>query len=249
MSLSNFRNRAFMLFPLLLGLALGLALGETRPASARAEIVPTPVYRVPLGVEAEEIERSVRQLENAHQQILLMKRLLETKDWAGIGRMIGDPRMTGLIDQLELTLNASKRACDDLATICPSLSALQAGSAADYARRVAEKAETARRARQAVLQVMTERYADSVVDASGVLVAYRRANSIPAFVNYARDANNSLGAELNRLNNSSDGGLMKAMQLNSQIELANHAALLQVLQTLSDQNRLLTLMIPEPLGQ
>lgn len=249
MLLKTAHARMYTLFPLLLGLAAGLAMGGVRPSAAKAEVVPTPVYRVPIGAELEEIQRSIQQLEYNYQQILMLKRSIETRDWAGLGKMIGDPKLTGVIDQLELTLKATKRVYGDFAALNPSLSVAQAGSAAEYARRVAEKAETARRGRSAILQVMTERYADSVVDSEGELAAYHRGNNAPAFVNYARDANRSLGAELARLNNSPDGGLMKALQLNSQIELANHATLLQILQALSDQNRILSLMVEEPLAQ
>ena len=90
---------------------------------------------------------------------------------------------------------------------------------------------------------MTERYADSIVDENGELVEYQRGNSMPAYIEYATEANINIGEELARLNQDPEAGLMRAMQLNTQVELMNHAVLVKMLQNLSDQNRLLTLLV------
>lgn len=209
---------------------------------ARADVAPTAVYRVPLGAELEEIQRSIQQLENQYQQLMLLRQMVETKDWAGLGRLIGDPRLTGLIDQLQVTVRSTKRIVDDFMTLNPTVDPTKTVSASDYARQMAGRLETARRARTALLQIMTERYADCVVDDRGNVSEYHRANSIPAYVQYAGDVNQRLGEELARLNSPTEAGLTKSIQLNSQIQLATHAALLQVLQSLSDQNRILSIM-------
>lgn len=229
-------------FPLLFGIVCGTCIAGLGTPGVRADVVPMAVYRVPLGAELEEIQRSIRQLENQCQQLLLLKQMVETRDWAGLGRLIGDPRLTGLIDQLQVAVRSTKRIAEDFAALNPGIDPAKTVSASDYARQMAQRLETARRARTALLQIMNERYADCVVDGHGNVSEYRRSNSIPAYIQYAGDVNRRLGEELARLNGSAEASLVKSIQLNSQIQLATNAAILQILQGISDQNRMLSLM-------
>jgi hypothetical protein len=157
--------------------------------------------------------------------------------------MVGNPSLTGLIDQLELTMKTTKKTINDFKYLNPAYEPIDASSAADYARKLAEQSRIAAKGRAQILEVMTERYADSVVDENGELVEYQRGNSMPAYVEYATEANVNLGAELAKINQDPEAGLMRAMQLNTQVELMNHAALVKMLQNLNDQNRLLTVLV------
>lgn len=226
----------------LVGFALGCSLGNVAAGSV-PEIAPVPVYRIPLGLELEEAKRSIQQLEYHLQQIQLIRRMIETGDWAGLGRMVGNPNLTGLIDQLELTMRTTKKTINDFKYLNPAYESVEAASAADYARKLAAQSRIAAKGRSQILTVMTERYADSVVDENGELVKYQRGNSMPAYVEYATEANINLGAELAKINQDPEAGLMRAMQLNTQVELMNHATLVKMLQNLNDQNRLLTLLV------
>lgn len=238
----NFGRTARWITICLVGFALGCSLGNVA-ASSVPEVFPTPVYRVPIGLELEEAKRSIQQLEYHLQQVQLIRRMIETGDWAGLGRMVGSPNLTGLIDQLELTLRITKKSINDFKNLNPAYESVDAASAADYARKLAEQSRIAAKGRSQILKIMTERYADSVVDENGELVEYQRGNSMPAYVEYATEANINIGEELARFNQDPEAGLMRAMQLNTQVELMNHAVLVKMLQNLSDQNRLLTLLV------
>ncbi|MGI5853794.1 MAG: hypothetical protein ACOX8I_05670 [Bacillota bacterium] len=238
----NLKRTARWCAAFLIGLALGCSFSNVA-ASPVSEILPVPVYRIPIGLELEEAQRSIQQLEYHLQQVQMIRRMIETGDWAGLGRMIGDPTLTGLIDQLELTLKSTKKAIYDFKNLNPAYEPVEASSAADYARKLAEQSRIAAKGRSQILTLMTERYSDSVVDENGDLVEYRRGNSMPAYIEYATEANISIGEELAKLNQDPEAGLMRAMQLNTQVALMNHAVLVKMLQNLSDQNRLLTLLI------
>lgn len=243
------RRKAYsaMIVALSFGVALGLALGGRDRVLAQPVAVPTPVYRVPLGLEAEEVRRSIQQLEYLYQQLLFTKKMVQAGDWTGIGRLVGSSRLTGLIDSLDFSFKATPRVATEFETLFPTVDPSLVTSTADFARKVAQRNRAALLGKTNILQVVVERYADGVVNENGAISEYPRANSVPAYIEYAKDVNNSLGLELKRLNSDGDAGLMRAMQLNSQIQLTSQAVQLYMLQALCDQNRVLSLMAGESL--
>ena len=91
-----------------IGLAIGCAVG---PSSVNAVDVPTPqaVFRVAFGpFELEELERRIQEMQYLYTQAMAIKKMIETKDWLGIGRSIGDPKLTGLLDVLEPAIKSGK---------------------------------------------------------------------------------------------------------------------------------------------
>lgn len=243
------RRKAYcaMIVAVSFGVALGLALAGRASVLAQPVSVPTPVYRVPLGLEAEEVRRSIQQLEYLYQQLLFTKKMVQTGDWSGIGRLVGSSRLTGLVDSLNLGFQPTPKVAAEFETLFPAVDPSLVTSAADFARKVAQRNRVALLGKANILQVIVERYADGVVNGNGAINEYPRANSVPAYIEYARDVNSNLGLELKRLNSDGEAGLMRALQLNSQIQLTSQAAQLYMLQALCDQNRVLSLMAGESL--
>lgn len=231
---------------IVIGLAIGCAIGpKAAYATPGGELIPQPVYKVVFGpAELEELQRRIQEMEYLYTQAMTMKKMIETKDWFGIGRSIGDPKLTGLIDALEPAIKSGKEALQDMQALNPRtyLNKDLYASADDYFKALSNAMETSKTAQQNILTLMNERYADTVLDARGNLKTKHTPGSLPYFSDYQREALDAIQKTMAQMATEDEGSLAQLLHINNQILLNQGAMMAQLLDAIADQNRILAIM-------
>mgnify|MGYP000848154651 FL=1 len=229
-----------------IGLAIGCAIGpKAAYATPGGELIPQPFYKVIIGpAELEELQRRIQEMEYLYTQAMTMKKMIETKDWLGIGRSIGDPKLTGLIDTLEPAIKLGKEALQDMQSLDPQryLNRDNYKSAEEYFKALGEATKKSKIGQKDILALMTERYADTVLDASGKLKTKHTQGSLPYFVDYQREALNAIQKTMAQMTTEDEGSLAKLLLINNQILMNQSSMMTQLLDAVADQNRILSIM-------
>ena len=231
---------------IVIGLAIGCAIGpKAAYATPGGELIPQPFYKVIFGpAELEELQRRIQEMEYLYTQAMTMKKMIETKDWLGIGRSIGDPKLTGLIDTLEPAIKLGKEALQDMQSLDPQryLSRDNYKSAEEYFKALGEAIKRSKTGQKDILALMNERYADTVLDANGKLKTKHTQGSLPYFVDYQREALNAIQKTMAQMTTEDEGSLAKLLLINNQILMNQSAMMTQLLDAIADQNRILSIM-------
>jgi hypothetical protein len=230
-----------------IGLAIGCVIGPktTVATPSPTELLPQPMYRVIFGpAELEELQRRIQEMQYLYTQATTMKKMIETKDWLGIGRSIGDPKLTGLLDALEPAIKSGKEALQDIKALNPRtyLSRDSFSSGEDYISALSKAVESSKTAKQNILTLMNERYADTIIDSQGLLKTKHTQGSLPYFASYQRDALDAIQTTMAQMVTEEEGSLAQLMHINNQILLNQGVMMTHLLEAIADQNRILTIM-------
>lgn len=230
----------------LIGLAIGCAIGpKAAYATPGGELIPQPVYKVVFGpAEIEELERRIQEMQYLYTQVTTMKKMIETKNWFGVGRQIGNPQLTGLLDALEPAIKSGKEALQDIKALNPRayLSKDIFNSGEDYIAALGKAVESSKKAKQDILTLMNERYADVVVDEQGRLKTKHTQGSLPYFASYQREALDAIQKSMSQMVQEEEGSLAQLMFFNNQLLLNQSTMMTHLLEAIADQNRILTIM-------
>ena len=208
-----------------IGLAIGCAVG---PSSVNAVDVPTPqaVFRVAFGpFELEELERRIQEMQYLYPQAMAIK--------------------TGLLDVLEPAIKSGKEALQDIKALNPRthLNKDLFASGDDYINALSNAMGSSKKAKQEILTLMNERYADIVSDEKGNLKTKHTPGSLPYFADYQREALDAIQKTLAQMAAEDEGSLAQLMHINNQILLNQGVMMTHLLEAIADQNRILTIMV------
>lgn len=234
------------------GISVGCTFGA-RPALGvpGEEIVPQPVYRVLLGpIEQQEFQKRLEEVQYVYNQLVAIKNMVETKDWTGVGNMLGDFALSGLNDpRLKAALSASKNMADEMLALNPETFVKPGNysTTADYRQALSRALDRRATSLLKTAALINERYGTFSISSNGTIVETSKANTLSFFIQYQREALQGISKTFHGMQ-SDQGSLTKATYLNTQLLINQNLMFLELLQAVGDQNRLLAMQLADGVG-